>query len=258
MPALFDMQLRARRRDRAARTGVELFLHERSFADVLERIAMMERRFATALLIGCPDPVWRDRLGAVAERVDVVDPGPLFADAAGGSAVIEDRIVPRANAFDLILAVGTLDTIDNLPAALRALVASLGTGGLLIGAMSGGDTLPALRSAMRAADKAGGEARAHVHPRIAPAALVHLLTDAGLVRPVVDIDRVQVTYKSLDRLVADLRAMGATNVLIQRPRKPLSRLEYAAARAAFGQSWESAKAVETFDILHFAGWAMVR
>jgi hypothetical protein len=37
-PELFDMRLRSMRRDRAARTGPELFLHERAFADVLERL----------------------------------------------------------------------------------------------------------------------------------------------------------------------------------------------------------------------------
>ena len=87
MPALFDLRLRALRRDRAARGGGELFLHERAFADCLERVAMMERRFANALLVGCPDPGWPKRLAQVADRVAVVDPGPLFAAAAGVVAV---------------------------------------------------------------------------------------------------------------------------------------------------------------------------
>ncbi|MGH6658059.1 MAG: SAM-dependent methyltransferase, partial [Sphingomicrobium sp.] len=172
MPALFDMHLRARRRDRAARGGCELFLLERAFADCLERVAMMEQGFADALLVGCPDPAWPGRLDTIADMVSVADPGPLFAAAAGGSLVIEDRIAPRADAFDLILAIGTLDTIDGLPAALAALAKSLRPGGLLLGAMSGGDTVPQLRAAMRAADQVSGEAVAHVHPRIEAAALV--------------------------------------------------------------------------------------
>ena len=58
VPLLFDPDLRAMRRDRAARAGAELFLYERAFADCLERIALMQRRFGDALLIGCPDPAW--------------------------------------------------------------------------------------------------------------------------------------------------------------------------------------------------------
>lgn len=255
MPALFDMRVRAQRRDRAARIGAELFLYERAFTDILERVGMISERFESALLIGCPDPAWPGRLGAIADRVEVVDSGPLFASAAGGSVVIEDRIAPRPGAFDLIVSIGTLDTIDDLPAALRTLAASLKPGGVLVGAMSGGDTLPMLRAAMRSADQLSGEARAHVHPRIAASALVHLLSDCGLAGPVVDIERVRVTYPSLARLVGDLRAMGATNILCERPRKPLSRPEYAAACAAFGEAGDSGGTVETFEILHFRGIA---
>ena len=69
---------------------------------------------------------------------------------------------------------------------------------------------------MAAADRISGAAAPHVHPRIEASALAPLLEQAGLVRPVVDVDRVAVRYPSLMRLVADLRAMGATNLLEQR------------------------------------------
>src|SRR6478672_5546729 len=58
MPDLFDMELRAWRRDRAARLGPELFLYERALEDCLERLRMMPRKFGRALIIGCPDPRW--------------------------------------------------------------------------------------------------------------------------------------------------------------------------------------------------------
>ncbi len=254
MPHMFDMHLRAARRDRAFRTGADFFLHERAFADCLERIELMDRRFARALLVGCPDPAWPQRLSVLADRVSVVEPGPLFAAAAGGTVVIEDRIAARPDAFDLIFAIGALDTIDDLPAALRDLASSLTADGLLIGAMSGGDTLPQLRAAMHAADRIGGGARPHVHPRIEPAALVHLLSNAGLSRPVVDIDRVKVSYASLGRLVGDLRAMAATSILVERSPAPLSRSERAAASTAFTDAGADGKTIETFEILHFAGW----
>ena len=139
-------------------------------------------------------------------------------------------------------------------AAMRALATSLTADGLLIGAMSGGDTLPQLRAAMHAADRVSGGARPHVHPRIEPAALVHLLGNAGLSRPVVDIDRVKVSYASLGRLVGDLRAMAATSILVERSPAPLSRSERAAASTAFTDAGADGKTIETFEILHFAGW----
>ena len=126
---------------------------------------------------------------------------------------------------------------------------------LLIGAMSGGDTLPQLRAAMRAADAVAGAAAPHVHPRIeAVGARAAARATPGFVEPVVDIDRVQVSYPSLDRLVADLRAMGATNILLERA--ALHRQSRAAAAAATPspRPATATRTVETFEILHFAAW----
>ena len=252
---LFDMDLRARRRDRAFRTGPALFLHDRAFADVLERISIVQRRFSSALLIGCPDPGWRERLGEYADAVQVADPGPSFAEAAGGTDVIEDAMSLPGERFDLCVAMGTLDTVNDLPGALRIIRSALCPDALLIGAISGGDTLPRLRSALRAADEAVGVSAPHVHPRIEPAALGMLLTSAALVMPVVDIDRVRVSYEGLLDLVRDLRAMGATNILSARPKAPLLRGALAAAQAKFGEAADAGRTVETFELLHFAAWA---
>jgi hypothetical protein len=97
-----------------------------------------------------------------------------------------------------------------------------------------------------------GAAAPHVHPRIEAAALAPLLGAAGFVMPVVDVDRVRVAYRDLDRLVRDLRRMGATNILNHRSRRPLSRAALNAARQAFAGEGEAA--TELFEILHFAAW----
>ncbi|MEO6432697.1 MAG: methyltransferase domain-containing protein [Sphingomicrobium sp.] len=254
MPLLFDHVLRAQRRDRAARSGPALFLHERAFADLLERLPLFDRRFGRALIIGCPDPAWRERLKIVADEVAAVDPGPLFAAALDEDAVREEQLGIAPGSVDLIVAIGTLDTIDDLPGTLRRLALALRAGGLLIGAMSGGDTLPRLRAAMLAAGKQAGAAQAHVHPRIEAAALAPLLEQAGLVRPVVDVDRVRIAYGSFGRLVADLRAMAATNVLRVRPRTGLTRSFRADAESAFAAAGSAGKTLETIEVLHFMAW----
>jgi len=247
------MKLRALRRDRAARTGPELFLLERAFEDCLERIGLNHRRFEHALLIGCPDPNWIDRLGSVALQVDARDPGPLFAASARGDIITEDAWEPEPQAYDLVLAVGTLDSVNELPLALRLIRYAMRADGLFIGALSGGETLPQLRAAMRAADAAAGVAAPHVHPRVEAAALSPLLQDAGFTAPVVDVDRVEVSYRSLSGLIADLRAMGATNLLTARPRS-LNRNAYEAAIKAFAEAGDGERTRETFEILHFAVW----
>lgn len=255
VPELFDMELRALRRDRAARLGPELFLLERAFDDCLERIALVDRRFEHALLIGCADAGWPERLKARAGEVEVRDPGALFAANAGGQTIIEDAWEAPKQRFDLVLALGTLDTIDNLPLALRLLRHAMRPDSLFIGAVSGGDTLPQLRAAMRAADAGTDGAAPHVHPRIEAQALATLLGSAGFAMPVIDVDRVRVAYRSFDRLVGDLRAMATTNVLVERPRK-LTRQARDVAANAFAQTGEDGQTIETFEILHFAGWTL--
>lgn len=230
-----------------------MFLYDRAFDDCMERIALLQRRFARALLIGCPNPDWPALLAACAEQVEVRDPGPLFAQASHGQSIIEDAWAPDEGAFDLAVAIGTLDSVNDLPLALRLTRYGMAADGVLIGAVSGGDTVPQLRTAMRATDAVAGAAAPHVHPRIEASALAALLSEAGFANPVVDIDRVAVSYPSLERLVGDLRAMGTTSVLTARPRF-IGKAAHAAASQAFADLGTEGRTTETFEILHFVGW----
>jgi NADH dehydrogenase [ubiquinone] 1 alpha subcomplex assembly factor 5 len=145
--------------------------------------------------------------------------------------------------------------VNDLTLGLNLIRYAMEPGGLFIGALSGANTLPQLRAAMRAADSLAGTASPHVHPRIEAAAVAPLLETAGFTRAVVDVDRVEVAYRSFERLVADLRRMGATNILVDRSRKPLNRAAHKAAEAHFRQSGQDGRTVETFEMLHFACWA---
>jgi hypothetical protein len=214
----------------------------------------VQRRFGKALLIGSPDAGWPQRLQRMVCEVRIYDPGPLLAELAGGQPVVEDQWTAEGAAYDLVVAVGTLDTVNDLPRALASIRTAMRADALLIGAISGGDTLPQLRAAMRAADHVTGEARPHVHPRIEASALAPLLSAAGFKMPVVDVDRVAVAYRSFDRLVGDLRAMGTTNLLTDRPRRPLGRAAREAAVVSFTAAGDGERTVETFEILHFAAW----
>ena len=170
-----------------------------------------------------------------------------------GRAATEDPLDAPTAGFDLCLCLGRLDVVDDLPGRLRLLRSLLRPDSLLIGAFPGGNTLPQLRAAMRAGDRVAGTAAPHAHPRVEAAALGHLLSAAGFVMPVVDVDRVRVAYASLEKLVHDLRGMAATNVLRARPRR-LSRAALAAAQAQFEAAGTGGRTVETFEILHFAAW----
>lgn len=252
--SLFDRQARALRRDRSARRGPTLFLHQRAFDDCLERIGDVRRTFASILLIGCPNASWRASLEQIAPDVATLDPGPLFAEAARGRTGEEDLIDLPAAAYDLCIAIGTLETVPDLPRALAAIRHALRLDGFFLGAVAGGETLPMLRAAMRAADRTSPAASPHVHPRIEASALAPLLSGAGFAMPVVDVDRVSVAYPNFDKLVDDLRGMAATNILSARSRRPLGRAARDAARTEFALQGDGNLTRETFEILHFAAW----
>jgi hypothetical protein len=255
-PELFDRRRRALGRDRAARIGPELFLHERAFAECLDRLADIPRSYQRAMLIGSPDPRWRTQLAAAADivEVDAIDPGPAFAVGAGAIRADEDRYDYGTARFDLVVAMGTLDTVNQLGPALTAIRRAMVPDSPFIGVLAGGDSLPALRSAMLAADRATGPAAARTHPRIAPATLAGLLSAAGFVMPVVDVDRVTLRYADLADLVRDLRAMGASNQLSERA-PPRGRRWAEFAAAAFAAQAVEGRTEERVDLLHFLAWS---
>jgi hypothetical protein len=74
---------------------------------------------------------------------------------------------------------------------------------------------------------------------------------------VADVDSVAVRYAHPLALLRDLRAMGETNVLRDRPRRPLTRRVLLRAMELYGQrfSGPDGKVVATFEIITVTGWA---
>lgn len=250
---LFDRKLRVLRRDRAARMGAELFLYNRAFDDCLDRLQDIARPFRHALLIGCPSPDWPDRLRQFADAVDVLDPGSCFAQETGGLQVEEDRHDFGEDRYDLCVAVGTLDTVNDLPLALRLMSRALRDDAPLLGAIAGGNSLSTLRASLIEAGRTTGRIVGRTHPRIDPSSLARLLSDAGFSMPVVDVDRVKLRYVDLDALVRDLRAMGVNAALADRP-PPFLKSEATKLRQAFAAAQSDGRTEEIVEILHFLGW----
>jgi len=85
--------------------------------------------------------------------------------------------------------------------------------GVLVFSTLGPDTLQELRQAWRKSDDA-----IHVHAFWDMATLGDLAVRAGLEEPVLDVDRLRVSYTELSHAIRDLRACGATNTAAGRRR----------------------------------------
>lgn len=249
-PEIFDRTRRHARRDRAApRFAQASFIRDWMLEGIAERLDAVRRSFADVLDLGCFDGGFSPPPGT---RVTRVDAGARFAAMAGGIQGEEDQPHFADASFDLVIAAGSLDTVNDLPGTLALIRRALRPDGLFMGAFLGGNTLSTLRSVMLEAEADRPAAR--VHPQIDVRAAGDLLMRAGFALPVADVESLDVRYASLFDLVRDLRGIAGTSLLPGSP--PLSRETVARAATAFAARADGeGRTTERFDAIFVTGWA---
>ena len=215
---------------------------------IADRLDLVKRSFADVLDLGCFGGSFVPPAGA---RIARCDAGFRFARQARGVQADEDRLPFADSSFDLVVAAGTLDQVDDLPGALALIRRVLRPDGLFLGAFVAAGSLPQLRSALRIAEEHRPAAR--LHPAVEVRAAGDLLMRAGFALPVADVETLDVGYSGLGRLLDDLRGMAAGNVLLGR--RALTRATLAAAAAAFADAGHVGRTRERFDIVFLTGWA---
>ena len=215
--------------------------------DVLERIDFLRHEPGHALVIGDWTGTLALALAARGCAVTRADSVP----ATGEQALDEERPFPFGP-FDLVVSLGTLDTVNDLPGALVHIRNALAPGGLAIASFSGAGSLPQLRAAMLAAD--GDRPAARMHPMVDVRAGGQLLQRVGWARPVVDSRVLTVRFGGIDRLIGDLRAQAMGNVLASYA-LPLDKAGRNKARSAFLETADAdGRVSERFEILTLSGW----
>jgi SAM-dependent methyltransferase len=263
-PLLFDRALHRKRLDRAAPRYAG-FLKARAAEDAAWRLSAILRSFPLAVDLGARDGAFRAALQAVdgADRVGTLieaDLSPAMLRGRPGLRVVadEERLPFRDESLDLVVSLLSLHWTNDLVGALVQIRRTLKPDGLFIGAFLGGGTLTELRQSLLEAEE---EVTGGAGPRVSPFAdaldAAGLLQRAGFALPVSDVDRVTVRYDHPLKLMADLRAMGETNVLLDRSRRPLSRRTLGRAfeiyRERFGD--KDGRLPASFEIVSATGWA---
>ncbi|MDR3468815.1 MAG: methyltransferase domain-containing protein [Xanthobacteraceae bacterium] len=247
-PVLFDHALLGARRQRAQQLGAATFLADRVADDLVERLDAVLREFSAVADIGSPGGALANRLG---ERFGAVAAVDL---TAGG----EERLGLAPQSLDLAASVLALQFVNDLPGVLVQIRRALRPDGLFLAALVGGDTLTELRQSFAAAEV---EIEGGLSPRVAPFAdlrdLGALLQRAGFALPVTDVDRLVVRYDHALALMQDLRRMGATNVLVERRRKPLRRATLRRVAEIYAERFADpdGRIRVTFDVVWLSGWA---
>lgn len=260
-PPIFDRALSRQRLARALASGAADFLLAWTADDLCERLSAVNRRFARIADIGTPLPLLAAPLRRLYPDAILYRLAPI-AVACGASApcaVGDTEALPFApETFDLAVSALALHQANDLPGALIQIRRSLKADGLFLAALLGGASLTELRQVLAIAetDIAGG-----VSPRVAPFADVRdigqLLQRAGFALPVADSETLTVRYGDLFSLMADLRAMGATNTLVERLRRPTRKQVFLRAAEIYRERFADpdGRLRATFEILFLSGWA---
>jgi len=255
--SLFDRPLVRRRLARALAGPFPNFLVERAAGELAERLLTVTRTFPRALDLGTPNGAAAEILSRHEAVGEVVRLAPI---AAGGATVIgdEEALPFGSGRFQLAVSLLSLQGVNDLPGSLVQIRRVLAPDGLFLACLLAGETLRELRASFAEAE---AELEGGISPRVAPfadiRALGSLLQRAGFALPVVDLDRVVVRYGSPFALLADLRAMGLGNALIERRRAPLRRATLMRAVSIYAGRFADpdGRVRATFDLAWLSGWA---
>jgi SAM-dependent methyltransferase len=245
-PQLFDRSLLRARQRRAERIGAATFLLDRAREDLDDRLVAVLREFSSVADLWTPGGA---RLAA--------DRFASVTQVSLDQSTDETLPFPPAS-LDLVVSLLALQFVNDLPGVFAQIRRALRPDGLFLAAMTGGDTLSELRQCFAAAE---AEVEGGISPHVAPAADLRdigaLLQRAGFALPVTDIDRLVVRYDNAFALMADLRRMGAGNVLLERRRTPLRRATLIRMAQLYTERFADpdGRIRATFEVIWLSGWA---
>lgn len=235
-------------RNLARRRSADNFVRALVLDDLADRLGAYKRDFTRAVLIG-PDAETLPQTLFTAN-------GPVTTQRVEAFSGAEFPALPEGEQ-DLVISLLHLQAVNDVPGHLARLRRVLKPDGLLLAAFLGGETLTELREAFLAADlQVTGGASA----RIAPMAQVRdagaLLQRAGFALPVADVETHRVRYATPFALMAELKALGASNPLVDRPRRLATRTLLAAAAQAYAErdADPDGRVRATLEIIWLAGW----
>jgi len=150
---------------------------------------------------------------------------------------------------DLVWSNLALQWINDLPRAIAEFRRVLRVGGLLSFTTFGPDTLREIRAAFSRAGSATYTNRfVDMHD------IGDMLVHAGFADPVMDMERITLTYESPRALLAELKAIGATNRTRGRLRGLMGRHRFERATRALEALRDGGRIPATFEVIYGHAW----
>ncbi|PHZ84269.1 methyltransferase domain-containing protein [Paremcibacter congregatus] len=256
---IFDRAQLRHNRDQAVKTyDAHNFLIQEVADRLYDKYLDINRNFNRIVDLGCHGG---EMAGRIADKNVVQQDLSLgmVQQARGLRVQADEEALPyQPGSLDLVLSNLSLHWINDLPGCLYQIKHSLKPDGLFLGSLFGGETLTELRQCLT---KAEVNLRGGLSPRVSPFMTVQdaggLLQRAGFSLPVVDTDRITVTYENAFKLMQELKAMGEANILIKRFQGLSSRAVMMEAARLYQEKFvdDRGRIVVTFDIIYLMGWS---
>ncbi|MBL8521524.1 MAG: malonyl-ACP O-methyltransferase BioC [Betaproteobacteria bacterium] len=253
----------------AATYDANAFLQREIAGRLFERLDYIKLAPATVLDLGCGTGTVTARLAErfPAARLVALDLAlPMLTHTrASIKRTWADRLLRRGSPVDTVCA--DAESLPLAGASVDAVVSSLTLqwcdagraiaeaervlkpGGLFLFTTFGPDTLKELRAAFRAIDD-----RPHVNTFIDMHDLGDLMVHAGLADPVVDQEVLTLTYAELKPLLAELKGLGAHNVLPGRARGLMGKSRWQAMVAAYEAFRRDGRLPATYEVVYGHAW----
>jgi malonyl-CoA O-methyltransferase len=161
-----------------------------------------------------------------------------------------DRLPFADHSFDLLYSNVTLQWSNDLEHSFSEFLRVLRPGGLLMFSTFGPDTLKELRTAWSVVDNSSHVSQFQDMHDVGDA-----LVRSRFAGPVMDVDRMTLTYREVEGLMRDLKILGAHNVTAGRPRGLTGKGRMAAMRAAYEQFRVDGLLPASYEVVYGHAWA---
>jgi malonyl-CoA O-methyltransferase len=152
--------------------------------------------------------------------------------------------------FDFAWSNLALQWVNDLPRAFAEFRRVLRVGGLLSFSTFGPDTLREIRSAF-----AGVDGRTHTNRFVDMHDIGDMLVQAGFADPVMDMEHITLTYASPRAMLAELKAIGASNRTRGRPKGLMGRARWQQVIGALERlRGDGGRIPATFEVVYGHAW----
>ena len=160
-----------------------------------------------------------------------------------------ERLPLKEGVFDLVFSSSALQWSNDLDQTFSEINRSMKTGGLILFATFGPDTLTEMRQAWRAVD-----GKSHVNQFVDMHDIGDALMRNGFSDPVMESEHMKLTYSTVNNLLRDLKEIGANSVDSGRSRQMTGKTRFKLFQQEYEQFRAEGVLPATYEIVYGHAW----